>query len=441
MLDAKVLRFRHDANFTWTRRRRRDRATILVTSANSSSRAALLLSLAAFGPAFSMRVADPQLPALASAFGITVSAAAQVVTTFSIAYGLLQFVYGPLGDRYGKWRVINIACFACATATCACALATDFFWLLLARLGAGATCAAIVPLSLAYLGDTVPYEQRQPVLARFLLGQMTGFAAGQVIGGMSVEFATWRLAYWLIALCFIAAGLAMTVARHASPPAASQRGGGLWRDVPYVLRQPWARVVLLVVFLEGVLMYGPFVFFPTYLAQRHGASLAAAGAVMLFFSLGGVAFSLSSVRLVPRLGEPGLTRMGGGLLALSFAAVAVSPVFWSAPLAVTIVGLGFYLLHNTLQTNATQMAPAARGAAVSLFASAFFIGQTVGVALGAIAVHALGVAPVTLAGGAALAVLGWGFARRRQSRLPAPTVAQPEGAPPSVAAEAADSGR
>src|SRR5258705_11336783 len=88
-------------------------AKILVTSANSSSRAALLLSLAAFGPAFSMRVADPQLPALASAFGITVSAAAQVVTTFSIAYGLLQFVYGPLGDRYGKWRVINIACFAC----------------------------------------------------------------------------------------------------------------------------------------------------------------------------------------------------------------------------------------------------------------------------------------------------------------------------------------
>ena len=387
-----------------------------------------------------MRVADPQLPALASAFGITVSAAAQVVTTFSIAYGLLQFVYGPLGDRYGKWRVINIACFACATATCACALATDFFWLLLARLGAGATCAAIVPLSLAYLGDTVPYEERQPVLARFLLGQMTGFAAGQLIGGITVEFATWRLAYWVIALCFIAAGLAMAVARHVTA-AAPLRSGGLWRDVPYVVQQPWARVVLLVVFLEGVLMYGPYVFFPTYLAQRHGVSLAAAGAVMLFFSLGGVVFSLSSNRLVPRLGEAGLVRIGGGLLALSFAAVAVSPVFWSAPFAVAIVGLGFYLLHNTLQTNATQMAPAARGAAVSLFASAFFIGQTVGVALGAIAVHALGVAPVTLAGGAALAVLGWGFARRRQSWLPAPTLAQPEGAPPAVAAEAADSGR
>src|SRR5882672_139044 len=219
MLGAKSSLFSRDANFGPTRPGQCARARILVTPANSSSRVALLLSLAAFGPAFSMRVADPQLPALASAFNITVSAAAQVVTMFSIAYGLLQFVYGPLGDRYGKWRVINIACFACAATACACALATDFFWLLLARLGAGATCAAIVPLSLAYLGDTVPYEQRQPVLARFLLGQMTGFAAGQVIGGMSVEFATWRLAYWVIALCFIAAGLAMAVARHVTAAA------------------------------------------------------------------------------------------------------------------------------------------------------------------------------------------------------------------------------
>lgn len=39
------------------------------------------------------------------------------------------------------------------------------------------------------------------------------------------------------------------------------------------------------------------------------------------------------------------------------------------------------MLHNTLQINATQMAPERRGAAVAAFAASFFIGQYVGIAI------------------------------------------------------------
>jgi len=135
-----------------------------------------LLSLAAFGSAVSMRVADAQLPALAAGFGVSLAAAAQVITLFAVAYGLLQLVMGPLGDRYGKWRVIAWATLASAATALACALAPDFDSLLLARLAAGATCAALIPLAMAWIGDAVPYERRQGVLARFLLGQILGMA-------------------------------------------------------------------------------------------------------------------------------------------------------------------------------------------------------------------------------------------------------------------------
>ena len=49
-------------------------------------------------------------------------------------------------------------------------------------------------------------------------------------------------------------------------------------------------------------------------------------------------------------------------------------------------GLGFYMLHNTLQTQATQMAPEARGSAVTLFASMLFLGQSAGVLVAAMTV-------------------------------------------------------
>ena len=76
-------------------------------------------------------------------------------------------IFGPLGDRFGKYRVIAWACVACAVATLLCALAPGFGLLLGARMVAGAMLAAVIPLSMAWIGDVVPYEHRQPVLARW----------------------------------------------------------------------------------------------------------------------------------------------------------------------------------------------------------------------------------------------------------------------------------
>jgi predicted MFS family arabinose efflux permease len=71
----------------------------------------------------------------------------------------------------------------------------------------------------------------------------------------------------------------------------------------------------------------------------------------------------------------------------------------SAPLACGALGFGYYMLHNTLQTNATQMLPEARGTAVAGFSSALFLGQSVGVALAAPFVGRAGAAHVFVLAG------------------------------------------
>lgn len=374
-----------------------------------------LLSLGAFGSAASMRVADAQLPTLAADFGVGLVGAAQVITIFSIAYGLLQLVYGPIGDRLGKWRVISVAVLAAGLASALCALAPGFGWLLAARALAGATCAAIIPLSMAWIGDAVPYQQRQPVLARFLTGQIAGMALGQWCGGLAADYANWRVPFALLAVWFVLAGLALWRAGRAAREAAPMlpRSGHPWHEMAYVLQQPWARVVLLVVFVEGVVLFGPLAFLATHLHLALGLSLAAAGAVATLYAVGGLAFALGSAPLVRRLGEAGLARAGGLLLLVGLGTVAFAPAWWLALPACALAGLGFYMLHNTLQTNATQMAPQARGAAVSLFAALFFIGQTIGVAASALLVERLGTAAVLTAGGATVCALAWLFATRR----------------------------
>lgn len=383
-----------------------------------------LLSLAAFGSGVSLRLTDPMLPQLATEFGVTLGDASLVITVFSIAYGLSQLFFGPLGDRYGKYFVIGCASLACALTAALCGLSPGFHALLGARLLAGATAAAIIPLSMAWIGDVIPYQQRQPVLARFLIGQILGLAAGVLLGGLAADARNWRLPFLLVAVVFLLVGLALLRLNRRLPDAARrtsrQPGPALPRMVSefrQVLARPWARQVLLTVFLEGALLYGAFAFIASHLHHRFELSLTSAGSMVMLFGLGGFVFALASAGLVRRLGEAGLSLWGGVLVAAAFVAIGLGPAWWWAIPGCFLAGLGFYMLHNTMQINATQMAPERRGAAVSAFASCFFLGQSIGVGIAGALVEMLGTGRIMVIGAAGVFLVAWSFNRGLRRRV------------------------
>jgi len=396
--------------------------------ADSIPRSAVLaLSLAAFGSGISLRLTDALLPLFAREFGITLGHAANAITAFSVAYGLSQLFFGPVGDRFGKYRVIAWACAACALTTMLCGLAQGFAQLEFARLLAGATAAAIIPLSMAWIGDVVPYDKRQPVLARFLIGQILGLSAGVFVGGFAADHLSWRVPFFGIALGYIAISAALFAINRQLPAHARVlnrvEGHAVRRVVSefgQVLARPWARVVLLTVFLEGAFLYGAFAFIATHLHEHFGLPLAAAGSTLMLYGFGGLLFAVASATLVRRLGEVGLTMYGGLLLAASLLVIGVAPVWWWAVPGCFVAGLGFYMLHNTLQINATQMAPERRGAAVASFASSFFLGQAVGVAVyGALVAH-IGTHAVIASGALGVLLVALTFSRLRARRMVAP---------------------
>ena len=345
----------------------------------------------------SLRVNDALLPQLAREFGVSLGQASQVIGLFAIAYGVSQLFFGPLGDRFGKYRVIAWATSACAMASLASALAPDFLVLRATRVLAGATAAAIIPLAMAWIGDVVPYAQRQPVLARFLIGQIVGLSVGVWLGGFAADHLSWQAPYLLLAMLFAGAGAALFAVHRRLPPAFRAgviAPGPAWRralaEFGQVLSVPWARVVLLVVFLGGACLSGPFAFIASHVHLRFGLSLASAGSMLMLYGLGGLSFALGSRRLVTRLGEAGLTRWGGALMCAALLVIGYAPAWGWMLAGCFVLGLGFYMMHNTLQVNATQMAPDRRGAAVSAFAACYFLGQSVGVSLAGLSVGIIG---------------------------------------------------
>lgn len=370
----------------------------------------VLLAAAAFASLASMRMTDAMLPALAAQFGTTTGAAASVVSMFMIAYGVCQLIYGPLGDRYGKTQVVRLAVAGAGLINLLLAFAPSLSAMIGLRFLAGAAAAGIVPLCMAFIGDAVPYAQRQAVLAQFLSGTIGGMIVGQWAGGVFADYIGWPWAFVCLAIGFTGVALAMW-RNLPQVPGHQASTVPFFRQVRAVLAIGWARKIAGYGLIEGAFVFSALVFVPTYLHERFGVSLTLAGGVVTLFGVGGLFYAYTARRLVSRLGEQGLANYGGVLQGVGLAILAFGSHWWWAMPACFIFGLGFYMLHNTLQTHATQMAPQARGTGVALFAALLFLGQSVGVSMVAQAVDHWGAQGVFLVVMVALPLLGFSFAR------------------------------
>src|SRR5499427_6785241 len=387
----------------------------------SQTRAIVLLAVAGFAAQSMVRSADSLLPQIASDFAVTVGAASIIVSVYSLMHGSMQLVIGPIGDRFGKYLMIAIMCGLSALTVAACGFADSLGTLTLARIGAGATASWVIPLSMAHIGDVIPYEQRQQVLGRYLTGQITGQLVGQAAGGIIGDWLGWRAAFFIHAAIFALAALALfrelkvnPRTRPARRPDAQARG--FIADYRIVLANPFARFIVVVAFLEFAFMFGAFAYVGADLHLRFGVSFTLVGLIVCFFGLGGLIYAATVKQLVRWLGQPRLATVGGVVLGAAYLALALAPAWWLAPLAVTLVGLGFYMLHNTLQTNATQMSPEARGTAVGVFSAALYLGQTAGVAAFAFAIDRAGGRSVFAAVAILLPLLALWFSRRLRQR-------------------------
>jgi predicted MFS family arabinose efflux permease len=363
------------------------------------------------------------LPTLAEDFAVAPTVASIVVTAFTFSYGLFQIVHGPLGDRVGRLRTVAVAMLIACLGSLGSALAPTLTWLTVLRFITGIGAAGIIPVSIAWIGDHTSYENRQHTLARFIGFSISGQILGPALGGAMAEWLSWREVFYLITGTFLVVAVALlrldrSERRNGSTPK-TQTAEHFLRTYQEILRVPWVRTILLVVFLEGALFYGSFAYVGAWLKADFDLSYLIIGALLAGFGIGGLLYSLLVRKLLRRLSEQGFALGAALVLLVFYECLPFSPVWQVTGPLCAIGGFGFYMLHNTLQTNATQMTPQARGTAVGLFSSALYIGQTAGVAAGALVIDRAGAAPLFLTTAAALPALALWFvsALKRHRRV------------------------
>jgi predicted MFS family arabinose efflux permease len=362
--------------------------------------------MAAFSSGISLRCVEPMLPQLAGDFGSSVSAASFIVTAFGMAYAAAVLLQGPLGDRFGKLRVVTIGTALAGVASIGCAAAWDVSSLAGARFLMAIFASAPVALGMAYIGDVVPIEERQHTVARFIAGSIFGQTLGPLFGGVFTDWAGWRSSFVALGAVFIIGAAVMYLrTRRTWPPL----GPGRFAPIAIhadLLRRPAVRWLIAIGVAETFFFFGAYVFLGAFLRVRFDLSYTVIGLLLAGYGIGGLMYSAMVPWLLRRLGERGLVVAGGVLGFVALMAIVLSDNWiYTVPCTISL-GIAFYLVHNTVQTKATEVAPDARASAIALYASAWAVGQALGAAAGGTAVAWIGYAPALAAFGVGFVLLG-----------------------------------
>jgi MFS transporter, DHA1 family, inner membrane transport protein len=371
----------------------------------------LVFAACAFASGFALRLADPIILPVATSFAITPQVAALLNTAYALPYALAQPFLGPIGDRFGKPRCIQVCVAGLAVMLLLGAFAPGFGLLMATRIGAGIFAGGLIPLVLAGLGDTYDMSERQVMIGRMLFAIISGQMLGSVVSGFANDAFGWHSALVIGAGVGAVAAAVAWLAMPAGASAAASRDSGSFATLyGRVLVNPKAPWLIGGVAVEGMFFYGLFPYMGELLlatARPAGGSIAAVtGVVLGAFGIGGLLYAVGVRVFLRLLGVRRMCLIGSASAAACYAALAVVPTWWLAALAMGVAGVSFYMLHNSMQTEATELAPSARGSAVALFACGFFIGQGLGPLVFGALLHGVGARPALFAVAAVIVVLG-----------------------------------
>lgn len=386
---------------------------------------AIAFGLCSLTAAFSARLVDPMVTVIARDLALPVTTAALLTTAYAVPFALGQPLLGPIGDSWGKARLVKACLWVLATCLTLCAMAPTFEVLVAMRFAAGIAAGGVIPSAMAMIGDRFEGRDRQIMVGRIVSVALTGQVISAALAGLVAEQAGWRVPLAFAALLALVAALMATRYiseseghTRARPSVTSALAG--YRQV---FANPKAYLCYGTVFLEGLAFFGAAPFIADILERQGSGGPTEAGLVLGAFGVGGFILSLSLPWLLPRVPRLAMMSAGGVVAGTGLAALALGLPWPVVALGFAVGGFGFMMLHNSIQNETLDLAPAARSSSYAAHAFFFFAGHALGpVLLGLVMVGsgpaaALGISIAILAAtGVGVAILFRRLANARREQ-------------------------
>ncbi|HET6500412.1 MAG TPA: MFS transporter [Amycolatopsis sp.] len=330
-----------------------------------------VLALGSFAVGTSGYVVAGLLPALTAELGISASAAAQLVTSFAIAYAIGSPLFAAATGRWERRRLLVAALGVTALGNALAAAAPDYGLLLGARVVTAVGAAVFTPSASAVAAELTTPERRGRAVALVFGGLTVAMIFGVPVGSVLSQHLGYRAVFALVALFALAGALAV---RLALPAVAAPA------PVSFAMRFAPAKdrrvlVGLLVTTLACLAAFSVYTFVTPVLTATAGVHGTIISVLLFSYGIGGAIGNAAGGRVADRWGarRPLIVVLAAGALVLGFLPVTATSVPGAA-VTLFLWGALTWSFNPPMQHRLIELAPAAAGLVLSLNASAIYLG-------------------------------------------------------------------
>ncbi len=317
---------------------------------------------------------SPLLIQIANDFGLSITRAGLSFVTYMIPFGFFTIIFGPLSEKFGKVPIINIAALGTAIFSIIGGLAPSFLILCLCRILNGMFAAAIMPVSMALIGETAGNdpETLQSSLGKTMALMFLGGAIAPAIGGLISFFGSWRIVY--IVYGVLEFFIAILILTKVKIPTKKIQVKGMYKEA--FANKELIRTVLLLL-IVGMAVLGTFTYTGKFVEVSTGYSILVVGLILSCFGLGSMMGGRMSVKLRQKLKSKYFI-FAGFLGFISLLGLIFFPIITVIPFALFGYGLSFMLIQPMLIARAQSLFPKHRGIVMSLCSFNMCVGGGLG---------------------------------------------------------------
>lgn len=320
----------------------------------------------------------PILPTLARDFSTSPGIVGLGVPAFLVPYGVMVLLWGTLSDRLGRRPVILVSLAIFVAMVAATPLASNAAQFIALRVGTGVGAGGVVPISVALVGDLVPYERRGSVLGWLFGGMAGGTALGAAGGALAEPLVGWRGLFVLVtAIAWVLFALSLWFIPDTAATSEPRPTGQIVEGFAALLRVPRARRTYGYVLINAVLHAGIYSWLGVYLQQRAHLDGTRIGLVLLGYGIPGLLLGPAIGRLADRCGRARIIPLGLALPGVCAAVFAAEPSLVLVQAAVVALSLGYDMTQPPLVGIVTDL-PGNRGQAIGLNSCVLWAGMGIG---------------------------------------------------------------
>jgi len=388
-----------------------------------------ILAAVSFAVALGFGIVAPAIPAFARQFGVSVAAAASVISVFALMRIAGALPAGRLVDRFGEPGVMAAGIAVVSVSSILAGFSRSFTELMVLRGGGGVGSAMFSISAQALLLGSVPGDQRGRASGLFSAGFLLGGISGPAVGGLVAAWSL-RAPFFIYGTLLIVPGILAAVVLRRTPnrrrPAAGRPPVRSLATLRRAVRSATYRAAASANLADGFAALGVRgALVPLFVRDvMHRSAVWTGMGFLLFAALNGAAL-LPGGRVADTLGRRPVLIAGCTISAVGMVMLALLECPWAYLAALAVAGFGSGLLDVAPAAMIGDIIDRGGGTLVASYQMAGDIGSVVGPVAGGLLVDsasyaaAFGLAAAVLSGAAALGFVSRDTRPGGQARAPA----------------------